>query len=337
MGKIIVPDNSLTLPKIGLAGYYRMRTHKYKSGKLGYDTGWFPNLITDGGIINWNNVPSLNASGEAFGNLCVGTGNATPTTSDTQLASLTAYVAANTPFSSTGYVAASPPTPAYWWGNVVAQFGTGVAAGNLAEVGVYPAQFDGNPPINVPPNGYLFSRALILDSNGNPTTITVLSDEILTVTWQLRFYLDLTDHAFTFNLNGSPITGVYRMSQASIQRANLATGGCTKNSNWSIQTYTGDIVSALSGTPTGNIGTLNQTLVTMNSINFTNDLANTGTCYVDRTVTARTSDFNGTWGSFIFQNLMWSYQFGNLSSPIIKTSGQQLQMSFRTAWGRYSP
>lgn len=344
MGKIIAPENTLILPKIGIAGRYRLRTHKYKSGKLHYDTGWFDNVITDVGLVDWWGSVGLGAFddwGSMCAGNCVGTGNTTPTTSDTQLAAFRADGGARSNgtgysgFDTTGYVAAASPLPAYWYGRASWQYNTGAASGNLTEIGVYPGNPGGGA---VAPyyNGHLFSRALIVDANGNPTSITVLSDEILTVTWELRFYLDLTDHAFTFNLNGSPVTGVYRMYQASTQRAQYASSA-TRSDGYSITAYSGDIVSALTGTPGGNLGSVfnNNTGITLN--NFTNDLANSGTCYNDNLVTAGIGLINGTIASFTFQRHMWTYQFGQLSAPIIKSNGQQLQMAFRTAWGRYSP
>lgn len=340
-----MPENTLILPSVGVEGLYRLRTHKYKSGKLHYDTGWFKNVITDVGLIDWyfsKGLGTFDTWGSMCANNCVGTGSATPTTSDVQLASYLAQSGPKTAgggtgyagFDTTGYVAAASPVPAYWYGQSSWQYGTGVAAGNLTEVGVYP----GDPGQSATPPfyaGHLFSRALILDSNGNPTTITVLSDEILTVTWQLRFYLDLTDHAFTFNLNGTPITGVYRMYQANtIPTKGELSSAWRENNVGRVNFYTGDIVSALSGSPTGPIS--DTTANGFTNQNFVNDLANTGTCYVDRLRTANTSAV-GTIASFTFQNHMWTYQFGQLSQPIIKSTGQQLQMAFRTAVGRYTP
>lgn len=346
MGKIIIPDSIIKLPKIGVAGYYRLRTHKYKSGKLHYDTGWFPNIITNVGLVDWYSSGGLGSYdywGSMCASNCVGTGSATPTVNDTQLAT---FLAASGPkqsgggtgfagFDSSGYVAAASPVPAYWYGISSWQYGTGAAAGNLTEMGVFP----GNPGGGATTpyyNGHLFSRALILDSNGNPTTITVLSDEILTVTWQLRFYLDLTDHAFTFNLNSSPVTGVYRMYNVS----NTGYGGlagATRTTDYSIEAFSGSIVSPLTGAPSGPLGYINQTTAGMTINNFVNDLGNTGTCYCDCTVTSPINNMTGTIASITFRRHMWAYQLGQLSQPIIKSSGQQLQMRFRTAWGRYTP
>jgi hypothetical protein len=342
MGKIILPSH-VSAPgyiplHIGMAGKYRCEITKARTGKLKYDTGWFDNIITDRGLVEYWNLPHFGSfdSGAIGCNVCVGTGNTTPQTTDVQLA---AFVAAaggtgatggGTGFpapNAQGYIAAAGSDPAYWYMRYIYQFGTGVAAGNLTEVGAYPggASYAAD----------LFSRALILDDSGNPTAITVLSDEILTVTWELRFYLDTTDHAFSFNLNGSPITGTYRLWQASNQRANAAAintqGGTTT-------LYTGDIVTVLAGTPTGQVGLISPNFGgPMTVIQFVNDLSNSGTCYYDIKGTFGTGNGTGTIASFTYSQHMWAYQFGNLSAPIIKTAGQQLQVNFRASWGRYTP
>jgi len=66
-----------------------------------------------------------------------------------------------------------------------------VAAGTLAEVGV------GNS------NKQLLSRALIKDAQGNPTSITVLPDEILQVSWVFRLYWPQNTVSGTVNIIGS--------------------------------------------------------------------------------------------------------------------------------------
>jgi hypothetical protein len=354
MGRIILPE-TIFLAKgdsiasgncipvhMGMAGKYRAQITKGRTGKLKYDTGWFDNLITNRGLVEYWNLPHYGAfdSGAIGASCAVGTGNTTPQVTDVGLASFTAaaggtggtgggtgYPAPN----AQGYVAqVSVPgqpdyVPPYWYMRYIYLFATGAAAGNLTEVGAYPG--GGSP------NADLFSRALILDASGNPTSITVLSDEILTVTWELRFYLDVTDHAFSFNLNGSPITGTYRLWNASSQSANPAAintsgAGCTL--------YSGAMAaSPLTGSPTGTIGNLASNSGAMSFVQFVNDIANSGTCYFDIKGTFPTGNGTGTIQSFSYNQHMWAYQFGALSSPIIKTAGQQLQVNFRASWGRY--
>jgi hypothetical protein len=344
MGKIILPkSNTIELATLGVAGKYRAEIRKARTGKLRYDTGWFDNIITDRGLVEWWNLPHFGSfdNGNIAAWCAVGTGNTTPQTTDVQLAAYrasaygTGGTGGGTGYPSPnaqGYVAqVSVPgqpdyVPPYWYARYIYLFGTGAAAGNLTEVGVYPGGANAAAD--------LFSRALILDDNGNPTAITVLSDEILTVTWELRWYLDVTDHAFSFNLNGSPVTGTYRLFQGSSQRAipnaiNMAGGTC--------QMYSGALVGVLGGTPTGFMGSINPNSNAMSFVQFVNDLANSGTCYYDTKGTFPTGVATGTINTFTFFGHMWSYQFGNLSSPIVKTAGQQLQVNFRASWGRYTP
>jgi hypothetical protein len=342
MGRIILPQRkSLRIPEntlhmhAGAAGYYRAKVRKAETMEVTKDTGWFKNIITDRGLVEWYSLPhagSFDDTGDIASNCCVGTGNTTPLTTDVQLAAFRAAVSSSTGGgtggypgkSSAGYVAAAGGDPAYWYARYNYQFGTGAAAGNLTEVGTYPGGASASSD--------LFSRALILDDAGNPTAITVLSDEILTVTWELRWYLDVTDHAFSFNLNGSPITGTYRLWQATQQLANT---GNTKAGYKLITLYSGAIVPALSGSPTGQLGSINSNIYSIPIIQFVNDLSNSGTCYIDIKGTFPTNNGTGTIASFTFSYHMWAYQFGLLSAPIIKTLGQQLQCNFRCSWGRY--
>lgn len=345
MGKILLPQkNIITGGRVGMGGAYRLQTRKYKSGKLHHDTGWFDNLITDGGIWQYHSLPkpsSFDNMGEIVDNVCVGTGNTAPSFSDTQLAN---YVAKSARGGSglnngTGFVPAASPVPAYWYARGNFQFGTGVAAGNLSEVGAF--------PFGVPWNGggevvydqtTLFSRALILDGAGNPTTITVLSDEILTVYYELRFYVDTTDHAFTFNLNGSPITGTYRVMD--YDGYDLGAHGQQQVSSGNyigVSVYSG-AMGAANSSPSGSLGlqaTSSGDILSIDQV--VNDLANSNTCYMDLHCTFPINEGNGTINSFSITDGMWNYQFGNLSTPIVKTTGQQLQTAFRLSWGRYTP
>ena len=81
----------------------------------------------------------------------------------------------------------SKRSPYYRWAKVTWRFGQGVAAGNISEVGLGWG------------NSNLWNRALIKDANGNPTTITVLSDEYLDVVSEIRDYPTLSSSG-SFNL-----------------------------------------------------------------------------------------------------------------------------------------
>lgn len=164
----------MILLKPSLKGFFQL-TALRPDGRRRPLTGWFPNLITDVG---------LNAIGtKSYLNAChVGTGNTTPAVNDTVLAG---FVAGTTTRQATAFGAQSTE-PYYGWKTITYRFAQGAAAGNLAEIGVATAATNGGSTI-------LFSRALILNELGVPTTVTVLSDEVLDATYQIRLYPPLVD------------------------------------------------------------------------------------------------------------------------------------------------
>ena len=163
----------IQLPKSGLAAEYRIVARKPGSKKERVLADWFPNLITDSGL------DSLATSG--WKTYChVGTGTLTPSTSDSSLQTPIASTAARSNVVNTNAGA-----PSYYSQSSV-DYTFPVGAGTYTEVGVSnKAHTDGTQ--------VLFSRALIVDGGGNPTSITVLADEYLVVTYRIRMYPPLGD------------------------------------------------------------------------------------------------------------------------------------------------
>lgn len=153
---------------------------------------WFPNLITNGGL---NEIG--NASGY-LANCYLGTGNTAPAFTDTQLAALVG--ATNTIVGSVGTVQSA--TPFYGSRVNTYQFSPGVAVGTLAEIGVGPSSTT------------LFSRALILDADGNPTTLVVGAGQIVDVSYELRLYPPLAD--ITGNRTIDSISYAYTLRAADV-------------------------------------------------------------------------------------------------------------------------
>ena len=159
----------------GLEGHFRMVRRKADTGEVVGDTGWFPNLITNGGLNR------LGTGDPWAGGCVVGTGNATPLPTDTTLQAFRARTTVQAANPEYPYSTTSP----YWSGSVRGwRFAEGAAAGNLTEVGV---------TWTLGTNPAVFSRALIKDALGKPTTLTVLSNEILDVFYELRVYMQETD------------------------------------------------------------------------------------------------------------------------------------------------
>ncbi len=167
------------LPGGSIAGYFVLSTDK--RGVIAE----FPNLITNLGL-NYFYTYGFNLS------YCyVGSGNTPPSFADADLNNFIGETWTNYA-SSTVSNTSTPPyisTKNYFY-----EFPVGVATGNLSEIGM------GWKNSGV---RKLFSRALILDAQGLPTTITVLPTEILRVTYILKLYIPDTDVSGSLTLSGN--------------------------------------------------------------------------------------------------------------------------------------
>jgi len=152
---------------LALKGRYHVQRIKADSGLIIQSSPWMTNLITNVGKDKY-------FAGAYYADLygAVGTGNSTPDASNTALDNPLHMKYADE-------VNAVPSTFTESGGTVKSifryRFNPGEATGNISELGIYIGYGSGNR---------LFSRALVRDSQGNPATITVLSDEYLDVYWE---------------------------------------------------------------------------------------------------------------------------------------------------------
>lgn len=166
----------------------------------------FDNLITNIGIDRFG-VDSYDSARNVGGWLIpvmyVGSGNATPAVTDTAMAGQVAWT--STIQSAVGTPIITGNGGHRWV--VTYRFAMGTAAGTLAEVGTgWGSPSSANS---------LFSRALIRDMSGNPTTLTILSDEILDVTYTITINYP-PESTGTIVLNGQTHTWVMRSAEADI-------------------------------------------------------------------------------------------------------------------------
>src|SRR5690554_4270179 len=169
--------------KSGMRGRYKFvvgKTAPRGMELVTYESGWVDNLITDLGL-------DLIATNHSYMQVCaVGAGNAVPSVSDIQLDSFLVSTS-NTTGRTQGINSTEPYAV---WVIKTFRFNQGQAAGNISEVGI-------GPGVN-----QLFSRALVLDGLGNPTSITVLPDEWLEVVYELTLEIDTTDVVGQVSLGG---------------------------------------------------------------------------------------------------------------------------------------
>lgn len=294
-----------------LAGRYMFQVYG-PDGEPRVNTGWFDNLITDIGL---NRI----GTGGVGIRCAVGSGSTPPTTSDTALQTLIASTE-NLRSSNSG---AQASAPYFGWTRKVWRFTAGQATGNISEVGV--GWIDTTLKV--------FSRALVLDEMGDPTTITVLPDETLDVTFELRQYVPTDDVPFTITISGVEYTGIIRAAVANTPAWSpeyLLNSGSLQQFNFEPRSGPiGTIIQSAGGT--GGAGTANASLAAYannsnkrtGSITFALDIGNI-------------SGGIGAMNIYTTYPSLGSFQ-ASFSPKIPKTSSQQLSLPVQWTWARYAP
>ena len=277
----------------------------------------FYNLITDVGLDYVSGTESITSA------TCycrVGTSSTPPTVSDTALGSQTGSV------SNLGALTNSVQyltKPYYSKHQVVYTFNVGSVSGNLTEIGFFTSSSDGT----------MWSRALIKDSNGNPTTLTLLATEQLKVTYTVIRYIPASlTGSFTLNTNGTNSTINYTITPANISNfANVWYEGYCGITAMYIFARETDILGPVSSVPDGSYsGESSYPLPYVN-----------GSFYRDSTTVFPVSSttFKSGIGSFTFwigtsgADYNTGYQC-SFSPKIMKTSSQTLNIGIRVSWGR---
>jgi hypothetical protein len=301
--------------KSKVAGRYRLCVYR-DDGSLKEDTGWFDNLILDQGL---DQIGQVSNSGVSFGEPIlwatgsVGTGSTAPATTDTQLEAWVA-TAGNYAGYVTSYVPAAGSDPAYWKCLHTYRFGAGAAAGNLTEVGVGITNYDGTG---------LFSRALIVDGGGSPTTLVVTSTEILDLTYEFRVYPDTTEEIQTLIINGTTYTFTWNMYQPTtapqIYHAYINGSGTFSSCDVAITQTSSGGGGDRHYTPTSpgySIGSYNRSY----------------------SVTSPTNPlyWGPTIGGMIIQTLH-TKRLAAISPALPVTSVQKIAVSFNVSWTRFTP
>lgn len=165
--------------EMGIEGYFNMVVRDAETLEVKRETGWFKNIITNIGLDRMSGENTSVTAFMAIG-VAVGTGTNTPLPTDTLLQTLrnTSGTVLSTSFPYSGVAPYWSGTRRTW------RFPQGDASGNLTEVGIL---------LNAPAPFYVGSRALIKDASGNPTTLTVLSNEVLDVMYEARVYAQVGD------------------------------------------------------------------------------------------------------------------------------------------------
>ncbi len=302
--------------KTEVCGYYKIEAFKADDngaeipGTRRVVADWFPNLITDNGL-------NLIGSSSDWLLYCqVGSGSTPPVNADTALASKIT----DTQAKSSNTAGAQSSAPYFFWRRNVYRFATGAAAGNISEVGV-----------GASATGNLLSRALILDSGGSPTTITVLSDETLDVSYEFRYYAPTADWSGSVTLGSVSYSVTGRASNVATQSNstgwNISTEGNSSavGATTSCIAYNGTIGS-IASLPSGTSGA---------SSSASSSAYSAGSHVRDSTVEWALSSGNLSGGitAAAFKLGVGFYQFG-FTPAIPKDSTKVLSLVVRHSWAR---
>lgn len=295
--------------------------HKFKAdGRITYRGPWFKNTILDTGLdlINEKSMSDLMRW------INVGTDNTTPSVVQTGLLS---YLASTETVYGDPINTGQSTNPAHNSYTKTFEFAIGSCTGNLTEVGLSADVYN--------PNKDYFNRQLFRDDLGNPTTITVLSDEGLRVTAELVFYSDLQSGetvAGTFDLNGTSKGYVREMNTGA-----FADTGCGTYDACFIQRFSGG--NLIAGVDTGTVlqtggFTQNYDERTLNTYTAGDFYREAEFVWLAGTLVGdMTRIILGYDGYGAYEKAMSTFI---LDAPITIADTEQLTLTLRRSWGRYA-
>ena len=193
----------------------------------------------------------------------------------------------------------------FGWSRMVKSFARGAAAGNISEL---TTGYANN-------NTSAMARALVRDAMGNPTTITVLSDEVLTVTWEWRKWWTVGEtNTVEYLVDGVPKTTTVSYKQS------LSTGNGSLG-NGGVAPINSQLISSNDGVFVGEFKT------TFTEAEGNPQVASVGT-------TGDSSTGGSAYGGKVFPH---DTAYATFDPPIAKTNEFRLEIRHRIALTRREP
>ena len=297
------------MTNIRVEGYYSFK--QYGSDKVEKDLSLKIKEENENLIVN-SGLDALGSSNNLFLSCSVGTSNTPVVPTQTSLINQIASTTRKQGNVQTGSVVGVGES--YTYIRQTFRYNQGEATGNLNEVGIYS-------------QGFFLSRALIVDPLGNPTTLTVLADEWLDVTYELRFYINHSELNFNFELEG--INRVVKLKPALINdnpSSPYATNNIFTSGNY------GSVHEGVVGDITGKPSSGTSTGIGSNMITLSPYVV--GTYERDVILSAGLNDLNLNLGikSMLLTLSKNSWQM-SIEPPIMKDSFRTLSLTFTFKWG----
>lgn len=268
------------------------------------------NIITNWGL---NQLATQNA-GSFLTSCCLGTGTTPEDASQSRLVAFSYYTSSTiTNVQTQGSLANLECSYLR-----VFRFSPNIA-GTFTEVGVGTQ--------SSPTNGFVGSRALIRDDEGNPSSISVLADEYLDVTYtfKIRIPNNAQQTSGNFNIGATSYSYVCKASECALWHA--SGGNFSSTYAWGCDGYSGTLSANVDGYPTGNPVYFSPAFSLIEP-------------YVDYSYNVKMKATIGlTNGNSYPIKSIWlnagqtRWQF-ELNTPIVKNNTQILTLNFEFTWAR---
>lgn len=310
----------------GVRGKYKLE--KFKDGKSTGSTEWVDNMVLNSGLVAMLRAPGGDSAFVVIRPVC-GTGSAPVSPTDTSLSTFRAGGSSNASSNvTTRNATVSPYYIKHAW---VWQFTAGSASGNITEVGA--ALTNSTPNSSTP----LFSRALVTDSSGAPSSITVLEDEVLQITYELFIYVPgEATGSFTQTIHGTPVTTDFVIRPALLLTASdLGAASSSVTGFPAIYPAGGGVSDQRVQASSGSIGTVTEkisgTLTRMDTVSA--DAPNPVTFTRDVRYGASLPSANISISAVYIAARMCAFQF-SMSPPVVKTNEDVYTFTLRFSVAR---
>ena len=308
---------------VGLLGEVQVVV-KRADGSVKLDTGFFPNVITNLGLdAIGNNI-------DIMGYCAIGTGNVEPKETDT---GLVAYTADGAYFIESHTDTYDPNVTDYYKCSRTKGFRfSGLSNVNISEVGL----------VSTPDKSThsTYTRTLIKNSAGSPTTITVLDGEILELQYRLWQVFDIRDKKAVVN---AMIDGVSVPYNVTVRAAGV--GGTNLGNSWSHKYAVGNGIE-YQGNNNHHYSTQKLGAITGGPASPTLPITDVkwkpyspSTYKRSFTISNSITEANMAIRSILLFTGLGAYQieFGTVDGdlPITKTNEDIFSVEFELSWGRY--
>ena len=304
---------------MGMAGEFRVVV-KRADGSTKIDTGYQKNLILNQGLDFFGGKNGT----DMMAYCVIGSGNSQPSYTQNKLDTAIKGVSGGNFSTKYDYDAARDGS-LYKTNRVCKYSFTGLNNVNVSELGLA-SIYDSTTTY------FLCTRALIKDSQGNPTTITVLSGEILEIYYKLWAVYDTTDKTGTLNLLdgvGGSVAYNYVLSPMLVGHTYYKDVGYLLGSDYNKLVFSGD-KAIFTGEPSNYFYSTRDNAILSSYV--------MGSYKRVFTATFGIYDANGSIRTYGFYNMgWWQIRFGSVAndSPITKTNTQTLSIPVEFSWGRY--